>query len=110
MGGGGLRVTETLAIVTASLNLLAPAAVIDIPADRLAQSGFERVSRPPRELACDLRRVDRVAPIVARTIRHERLEPAARTGGRLQVVDDVANRVDDLEVRPFVAAADVVLL
>ena len=77
--------------------------------DRLAQPGVERVARRPSELAADLRRVDRVAPIVARAIGHERLQSGMRRILRPQLVERVADPIDDLEVGALVAAADIVL-
>ena len=76
--------------------------------------------RLPSELAADFRRVDRVPAIVPWPIAHERLEPAiawrrprrALQGGvgrgRTNALDRVTEPVDDLEVGPLVAAADIV--
>jgi hypothetical protein len=54
--------------------LLAPVAVLEIPADRHFQALLERPLRLPAEFAADLRRVDRVTSIVSRPIRDEGLE------------------------------------
>ena len=67
---------EPLAVVAARLDVLAPVAVLEVPAHGRAQAVLERVARRPAELAADLRRVDRVAAIVAGPIGHERLELA----------------------------------
>src|SRR6476659_954238 len=72
----------------------------------------------PFELAPDLARIDGVAAIVAGPVRHERLQiPVARTAvkrgvgrGRSEDLERVADAIDDFEVGPLVAAADVVFL
>src|SRR5262245_63843154 len=66
--------TQAFAIVAARLDLFAPVAMLEIPADSLAQAGFEGVPRRPSQLTLDFRRVDRVAAIVTGTIGDERLE------------------------------------
>src|SRR5204863_3677175 len=99
----------SLPIVPPGLHLLAPVAVIEVPADSIAQSGFECVARGPSQLLPDLRGVDRIAPIVARTIGNEGFQRATTLSRWTQLVDGVANPVHDLEVGPFVAAADIIL-
>ena len=59
------------------------------------------MARPPAELALDLRGVERVAPVVAGPIGHER-DQRPRIG-----TDQVTQRTDDLEVRRLVPAGDV---
>ena len=70
-----LAQAQALAIVAPGLHRLAPVAVLEIPAHGRASGpssnpwrGGQPSSRP------NLRRVDRIAPIVAGTIGHERLE------------------------------------
>src|SRR5947209_18891225 len=84
--------------------------MLEVPAHGLSQAALERVARRPSELAANLRRVDRVPAIVAGTIGHERLQPAAAFSLGLQLVDDIADAIDEVEVRSFVAAADIILL
>src|SRR5262245_53321117 len=84
--------------------------MLQIPADRVAQAGLERGTRRPAERALGSRSVDRVAAIVTGTIGDERLEPVMADRSRLQLVEDVADAVDDLAIGPFVVAADVVFL
>src|SRR5437016_2612881 len=68
---------QALPIILFLLNLLAPVAVVEIPLHGLPKAGLEGVARRPPELGANLRRVDRVAPVVARPIRHERFQVAA---------------------------------
>ena len=65
---------------------------------------------PPPELPTNLGGVDRIAPVVAGPVGHERLQRAAAGADGRQFVEDVADQIDDLQVRTLVAAADVVLL
>src|SRR5712692_1138721 len=112
---------ETLAIVLPRLHLLAPAPMIEVPLHCREQSVVEAVPRLPSELAADFRRVDGVPAIVPWPIAHERLEcPIAwrpprrglqgRVGrGRTNALDRVTEPIDDREIGPLVAAADIVL-
>src|SRR5471032_1689686 len=69
-----LSQAESCAVVAAGLDLLAPVAVLDVPARGGGDAVLERVARRPSELAPDLARVDRVAAVVTGTIGHERLQ------------------------------------
>jgi hypothetical protein len=74
------------------------------------------MARRPVELTADLHRVDGVSAVVPGPVGHVRLELAiARTGlqrgigpGRMELLERVADAIDDLQVRSFVAATDVV--
>src|SRR5580765_8018128 len=101
--------SQSLSVVPAGLNGVAPVAVRDIPFDGLEQAVVERARGCPAELPPDLRRVDRVSPVVARTIGHEGLERAIRLARRLRQVERRADAIDDLEVGALVSAADIVL-
>src|SRR3954467_8550186 len=101
---------QTLAIVAPGLHALAPVEMIEVPANGLAQARLELAARGTPELPADLRRVDRIAAIVPGTIRHERLQTPIARLIRPELVEHVAEPVDDLDVRPLVAAADVVFL
>src|SRR5262245_20683762 len=72
--GSSLSKSEALAIVAASLDGGAPVAPLDIPGYRLAKTFLEGARRRPSDLLANLPGVNRVPPIVARTIGHERLE------------------------------------
>jgi hypothetical protein len=83
--------------------------VVEVPAHGLAQAALEGLLRPPAELALDLARVDRVAPVVAGPVGDVRDQAAVRTwriGSHL--VEQGADGLDDLDVRLLVPAADVV--
>src|SRR4030095_11689700 len=67
---------QALPLVASGLHLLAPVAVLEVPARGRRDPGLERVARRPPELAADPGRVDRVAPIVSGPVRHERLQAA----------------------------------
>jgi hypothetical protein len=64
---------QTLSIVAAGLNGCAPVAMLDVPADSIAETMLERMARRPLEFQSDLRRINCVASIVPRPIRHKRL-------------------------------------
>src|SRR6516165_1672536 len=101
---------QALPVVPPGLNLRAPLAVLDVPADRVAQPRLECMARTPAELTPNLRRVDRIAPVMAGAIRHERPEcPMTRSSG-CELIEDIADEIDDVEIRPLVPSADVVLL
>src|SRR6185436_17574803 len=116
----GWRQAETLARVLAGLHLRAPVPVVQVPLYRATQAPCEIVRGLPAELGADLPGVDRVAPVVPGAIGDEALQRGVRghaprrerrvgPGGE-QVLEDGAQPVDDLQVRPLVAPPDVVLL
>ena len=51
--------------VGAALHVGDPVGVVEVPLHGLADAGLEGLGRAPAELALDLARVDRVAPVVA---------------------------------------------
>src|SRR5262245_6271729 len=111
-----LSKSEPVSVVAARLYLLAPVAVLEIPLRGACKAVLERVSRRPPELATDLRRVDRVAPIVSRAVGHEGFQiaiPAAVEcrvrARRSQLLEDVACPIDNLQIGPLVAVADIIL-
>src|SRR5262245_38435476 len=107
---------EALAPVAALLDRVAPAAIVEVPAHGAGEPAPEAVRGLPAELALDLGCVDRVAAVVAGPVGHERLERGvAREALGLErgvhrrgqaLVEDRAEAVDDLHVRPLVAPAD----
>src|SRR5262249_45753523 len=111
--------TQPLAAILPRLHGGAPVAVIEVPAHGEPESLLEVVLGAPAQLLPDARRVDRVAPVVARAVLDEGL--AARVAGQAPraeggvlrrgplAVENLAEPVHHLEVRPLVAAADVVL-
>src|SRR6185437_15716625 len=64
--------SETLAGVDLLPQRAPPPFVVEIPAHRLLDAGLEGLERAPAELALELARVDRVAPIVPRPVGDER--------------------------------------
>jgi len=79
--------SQALTVVAAGLNGAAPVAVRDIPFDSLAQAAVERARGSPAKLSPDLRRVNRITPVVAWTIGHEGLQRAIRRARRLRLVE-----------------------
>src|SRR5262249_1941526 len=77
-----------------------PRLVLPVPADGGREPGVEVLARRPAERR-QLRRVERVAPIVARAIRH-------RCDERRRPPDERQNPVREIDVLHLVAAADVV--
>src|SRR2546430_10839814 len=107
---------QPLSVVAPLLNLDAPVAVLDVPLRRCRDALLERVRRRPPELAADSGRVDGVPPIVPGPIGHERFQiaiaPAAERGIAArwrERLEHVADAIDDLEIGPLVAAADIIL-
>src|SRR5262245_46547101 len=79
------------------------------------QPALERVPRLPTELASNLRCIDCVSAVVTRAIGHEGLEgliclPSKRwiRTCRPQLFQDMAQLIDNLEVRALVTAANIV--
>src|SRR5205085_1638117 len=91
---------EPVAAVSGRPDRLPPPAVVEVPGDGLAQSGLEGFAWLPAELAPQFRRVHRIAPIVARPIRHKRdqlrMRPVRRV--RQYLVEQLADAGDDFEI------------
>src|SRR2546428_733779 len=110
---------QSFAIVAAGLHGVAPVAMVEVPARCRFQAVLECAARRPSELTANLAGVDGVAPIVAGTIGHKCLQgaiaghPRELEGGigtsGPQRFEHLTDSVDDLEIGPFVAAADIVL-
>src|SRR5690348_4950788 len=94
---------QPLPVVPSCLQGFAPVPVLQIPLHCLAQAVLEVARGRPTELAADLGRVDRIPPIVPRPIGDEGLEGPVGRPRRLELVENIAHAIDDLEVRPLVA-------
>ena len=81
--------------------MLPPLLVVEIPVDRDRDTGIEGVLRLPAELGLDLRRVHRIAEIVARSVLYILDE-------RLRLTERLQDGLHDLEVRALVVSADVI--
>src|SRR5271166_6843021 len=105
-----LQNAEALAGIDLVAQRPPPPFVVEIPPHRLLNAGVEGFERLPAKLALELRRVDGVAQIVPRAVRDELDERFVRTLHRPQFVEDGADALDDVNVAPLVAPADVVFL
>src|SRR6185436_13897149 len=83
--------------------------LVQVPVDSLAQARFEALPRPPAELALDFRGVDRIAPVVSRSILHHRnkvgVAPALARAGFVQ---QGTQRMHEIQVLLLAVAADIV--
>src|SRR5262245_8000449 len=87
-----------------------------IPLDSGPKASLERMPRLPSQFPANLRGIDGVPAIVTRSIGDERLQRVVRVAiqrrirtGRVQLLEDVTQPLDNLEVGPLVATADIVL-
>src|SRR5712691_7154941 len=89
-----------------------PPAVVEIPRDGLAQAGLETLARLPAELAAELCRIHRIAPVVAGPVGDKADEARVRPMGRgwRELVEEAADLGHDLEVGALAVTADVVAL
>src|SRR5258708_3601010 len=87
-----------------------PFLIVEVPADRLAQTALERFLRLPTKLALDLARINPVAPIVAGPILHESdlLPIGLAVAAGLALVKDVTYEMHHLKVRLLVRGADII--
>src|SRR5690606_30607926 len=61
---------QPLHAVAAVEDALHPGLVVEVPVDRAREAALERFGLAPAEVLLDLRRIDRVAAIVARAVLH----------------------------------------
>lgn len=72
-----------------------------IPFHRLPDARVEIIFGLPSQLARELGRIDGIAPVVARTVGDEGNQA-------LRLAQNLQNRLDDVQIRPLVMAADVI--
>jgi len=96
-------------LVVAARDVVQPFLVVKIPAHGLLDAFFELQGRLPAEFLLELGGVDGVAGIVAQTIRHvsDEVHVLAFRAAE-QLIDGLDDDLDDVDVLPFVEAADVV--
>src|SRR5690606_18889190 len=89
-----------------------PPRVIDEPGYGLGDPRFEGLLRLPTKLRSDLGRVNRITPVVARSVGHEGnlLAIGFSVCARFLLVQNIADRFYDAQVRALVVAADIVRL
>ena len=86
-----------------------PILIVEVPLKRFADAGFEGVGGFPAELGLDFGGVDRVTAVVAGTILNKSDEfarVAAEVGA--EFVDEATNELNDIDIGPFVVAANIV--
>ena len=87
-----------------------PPFIGDVPLHGGVEPVFETDFGGPLQLALQLARIDRVAPVVAGPVLDARDEAPVRRAAGSQPVEAVADRGGDGDVGPFARCADVVLL
>src|SRR6202008_4955026 len=104
----GIMCRNPLAIA-ATCHILHPNIVLKIPAHRFANTALKCFLRLPSEFSFDLACVHRVAAVVSGPISDKRDQAAAPGfGGGSHLVDQVADRLHDLEIGLLIPAAHVV--
>ena len=98
-------------LVVAAGDVVQPFLVIEVPAHRLLDAFFELEARFPAQFLLELGRIDGVAGVVAKAIRHisDELHVLA-FGAAEEPVNGLDDDLDDVNVLPFVESADVVRL
>ncbi len=96
-------------LVVAAGDVVEPFLVVKVPAHRLLDAFLELQRRFPAEFLLELGGVNRIAGVVAQTIRHVGDEVQVLAfGATEQLIDSFNHDLDDVDVLPFVEAADVV--
>src|SRR6185437_12348741 len=103
----GLQEAQPLACV-ALAKRPPPPVVIEIPSDGFLDARVEIFKGPPAELGFELGRVDCIADVMPRAVGDELDQLTARAVRWRQLVENGANAPDNIDIAPFVAAADVV--
>ena len=98
-------------LVVAAGDVVEPFLVVEVPAHRLLDAFLELEARFPAQFLLELGGVDGVAGIVAQTIRHVGDEVHVLVfRAAEQLIYSLDDDLDDVDVLPFVEAADVVRL
>src|SRR5579863_10334492 len=103
---------EPLAPIDAGADALPPSRIVEIPAHGLGEAGLERLLRRPAEFAPQLRCVDRIAPVMAGPVGDKSDKGGSRLAlnARRHLVEQSADRLDDVDIGALGAAADIVAL
>ena len=83
--------------------MLPPVFVVQIPLDRLLDTGIKVVFRLPAKLRLDLGRIDRITAVMTRTILDV-------TDQAFRLVQRFQDGFNNLQVGPLIVSADVVNL
>ena len=96
-------------LVVAAGNVVEPFLVVEVPAHRLLDAFLELEAWFPAEFLLELGGVNRVARVVAQAVRHvgDEVHVLAFRAAE-QPIDSLDDDLDDVDVLPFVEAADVV--
>jgi len=95
--------------VVAARDVVEPFLVVEVPAHRFLDAFLELQGRFPAEFLLELGGVNRVAGVVAQAVRHVGDEVQVFAfGAAEEPVDGLDHDLDDVDVLPFVEAADVV--
>ena len=85
-----------------------PPFVIEIPLDRRRDTGVECFLGAPTEFRFDLAGINRIAPVVPRTVGDMRDQFSPRLFAGPKAIDDVANLLDDGDILHRCATTDIV--
>src|SRR5204862_549730 len=96
---------EPLPLIRPVPDRFPPIPVRQIPVHRLGQPGLEALHRFPAQLGLDLRRIDRIAAIMPGPIGNE-ADQIAVTPSPDARIEQIADRLDYLEVGPLLPPAD----
>src|SRR6185369_51766 len=104
------RKADALALIIAAGYALDPPRIVQIPFDRLPQRRIELMPWPPADFAADLARINRVSPVVARSIGDvlDQLAAGATWMARPHFIHKIAYPLHNFEIRPFAVGADIV--
>jgi hypothetical protein len=96
-------------LVLSAANALTPTLIGQVPLDRLPQRIGERMTWAPTKFGFDLPRIDRVPPVMSRTVWDELDQVLVRAAGpRPEFVEEPTDREDHVEVLLLAAAANIV--
>ena len=101
--------TQPIASIDGLSQRLPPLLVVQVPKHGFPKAGLERLPCSPAQFLLDFGRIDRIAAVVARPVRNKADQLASGGRVRINIVNNGANLVYDLEVRPLTTATDIVL-
>src|SRR4029077_12180676 len=100
---------DALGFVAAVENGLPPWPVLQIPGDGLGDPALEILFGTPAQFNFDLRSINGVTPVVAWAIGDKRDQASARSmRGGFQPIEQLADRLHDVQIGALVAASDIV--
>ena len=99
---------ESVASVDRLSQRLPPFLVVQVPKHSFPKTGLEGLECSPTQFVLDLSRINRIAPVMPRSIGNKAYQLPSRGTARGKIVEKIANGIYHFQIRALTAPTDVV--